>query len=103
MGRKRHDAQFRRQVGAVHERVIAALHCANVMRPDLDATAKRMLVNAILTLGDGQDRTPPRKQITDAQIVGMVWRHIQCIHTRCPLLVFGRQLADELNAYFDEE
>jgi len=36
----------------------------------------------------------------------MVWRNSQCIHNqtgRCPLLVFGRQLAEEINEFFREE
>jgi hypothetical protein len=48
----------------------------------------------------------PRKRITDAQIVELVWAHSQCIHTqrgKCPLLIFGRQLADALNEFFWEE
>jgi hypothetical protein len=63
---------------------------------------KRRLVDAILTLGDGRDRTPPRKQITDSQIVAMVWNNSQCIKAHCPLLIFGRQLAADLNAFFNE-
>lgn len=48
----------------------------------------------------------PRRRITDAQVVEMVWSHSQCVKNQtghCPLLVFGRQLADELNAFFWEE
>ena len=48
----------------------------------------------------------PHKRITDAQIVELVWAHSQCIHTRtgkCPLLIFGKQLADALNEFFWEE
>jgi hypothetical protein len=45
----------------------------------------------------------PRRRITDPQIVEMIWRNMQCIKPHCPLLIFGRQLADELNAFFWEE
>jgi hypothetical protein len=48
---------------------------------------------------------PPRR-ISDAQTVAIVWEHSQCVHSRagkCPLLVFGRELAGELNAFFSEE
>ena len=48
----------------------------------------------------------PRRRITDAQVVEMVWVHSQCVKNQtghCPLLVFGRQLADELNRFFWEE
>jgi hypothetical protein len=49
---------------------------------------------------------PTRKRITDAQIVELVWAHSQCIHTqkgKCPLLIFGKQLADVLNEFYSEE
>ena len=45
----------------------------------------------------------PRKRITDAQIVELVWAHSQCVHNRtgkCPLLIFGKQLADALDEFF---
>lgn len=51
-------------------------------------------------------RELPQKKITDAQVVEMVWRHSQCVHNqtgKCPLLVFGRQLADEINEFFADE
>jgi hypothetical protein len=32
----------------------------------------------------------------------MVWRNMQCINHRCPMLLFGKQLADELNEFFVE-
>jgi hypothetical protein len=45
----------------------------------------------------------PRRRITDAEVVQMIWRNMQCIKPHCPLLLFGRQIADELNAYFWED
>jgi hypothetical protein len=76
------------------------------MRPGLDPSGKRLMVNQILTLGDGKDQSVPRQQITDAQVVELVWRHSQCVLNqtgKCPLLVFGKQMADEVNSYFKEE
>jgi hypothetical protein len=38
--------------------------------------------------------------------VELVWAHSQCVHTqkgKCPLLIFGKQLADALNEFFWEE
>ena len=81
----------------------AAIYCANVLRPDLDEAGKRSLANDLLTLADGQDRTAPPNRITDAQVTEMVWSNIQCIKPHCPLLVFGKQLADEINEFFKEE
>jgi hypothetical protein len=74
--------------------------------PDLDQTTRTELANSILALMDGEDCAMPQRRITDAQVVEMVWRHSQCIHNqtgRCPLLVFGRQLGEEINEFFKED
>ena len=86
-----------------HTRVVAALTCVNTLCPDLSASGKRLMVNQILTLSDGKDRSIPRTQITEAQVTEMVWRNMQCIYHKFPLLVFGKQLADELNEFFRED
>jgi hypothetical protein len=83
--------------------VVAALNCVNALCPGLDPSGKRLMVNQILTLGDGKDRSVPRQQITDAQIVEMVWRHSQCVLNqtgKCPLLIFNKQVAEEINEFF---
>jgi hypothetical protein len=86
-----------------HTRVVAALTCVNALCPSLDLSGKRMMVKQILTLSDAKDRSSPRKQITDAQVTEMVWRNMQCINRRCPMLLFGNQLAAEINEFFAEE
>ena len=48
----------------------------------------------------------PKRRITDAQVVELVWAHSQCVHSqtgKCPLLIFGKQLAEALNEFFWEE
>ena len=85
-----------------HTRVVAALTCVNALCSDLDLSGKCRMVEQILTLSDGKDRSIPRTQITDAQVTEMVWRNMQCINHRCPLLVFGKQLSDEINQFFAE-
>jgi hypothetical protein len=82
--------------------VVAALNCVNALCPGLDPSSKRLMVNQILTLGEGMDRPIPRRQITESQVTEMVWRNMQCIHHRCPMLLFGEQLADELNEFVRE-
>jgi hypothetical protein len=81
----------------------AALHCAIVLRPDLDAKGANKLAQAILNLGDDQDASSPKVRINEAQVVETVWCHSQCIKPHCPLLIFGKQLADELNQFFHGE
>jgi len=36
-------------------------------------------------------------------VIDIIWRNMQCIKPHCPLLLFGRQIADELNQFFWEE
>ena len=74
--------------------------------PDIDHSTRTKLADSILELIDDQNTATPQKKIADAQIVEMVWRHSQCVLNqtgRCPLLVFGRQLAEEINEFFKEE
>jgi hypothetical protein len=73
--------------------------------PDIDHSTRTKLAGSILSLIDGEDRRVPQKKITDPQAVEMVWRHSQCVRNqtgKCPLLVFGRQLAEEINEFFAE-
>jgi hypothetical protein len=81
----------------------AAYYCATVLRPDLDARGTKKLATAILSLGESEDLPMPKRQITDAQVSGFVWANMQCIYHKCPLLIFGNQLSDEINAFFNEE
>jgi hypothetical protein len=101
--RKLPDNQIKAIEELAHRRVVAALNCVNALCPGLDASGKRLMANQILTLGDGKDRPIPRKQITEAQVTEMVWRNMQCIHHRCPMLLFGPQLAEEINEFFKDD
>jgi len=105
MSRRKQRLQVGGKVDAVHQKVKAALHYVQLTRPLLNTKGKRQMVHAILSLGDGEDSAAPRK-ITGGQCVELVWRNSQCIHARagrCPLLVFGKDLAEELNDFFAEE
>jgi hypothetical protein len=83
-------------------RVVAVLTCVNELCPNLDLSGKRRMVEQILTLSAGKDRSIRPKQITAAQVTEMVWRNMQCINHRCPMLLFGKQLSDEINEFFAE-
>ena len=74
-----------------------------VVCPGIDQSTQTRLLDSILVLIANQDSAMPQKRITDAQAVEMVWRHSQCVRSQtgmCPLLVFGRQLAEEINEFF---
>jgi hypothetical protein len=71
--------------------------------PDTDNSTRTKLAGSILALIHGEDRAIPQRKIADAQVVEMVWRNSQCVHNqtgKCPLLVFGKQLAEEINEFF---
>ena len=87
-------------------RITGVLGCLNILCPDADLHSKRKLPNRILALVDGHDGSLPQPRIADVQAVEMVWRHSQCIHNqrgKYPLLVFGGQLAEEINEFFAED
>jgi hypothetical protein len=74
--------------------------------PDSDPSTRAMLADSILALLDSEGRTTPKRSISDPEAVEMVWRQSQCVLNqtgRCPLLIFGRQLAEEINGFFGEE
>jgi hypothetical protein len=82
-----------------HWKKSAALYCALVLRPDLDRKELKKLAQKILALGDEAAGMP---KITDAECVELVWANSQCVKTQngaCSLLIFGKQLADELNEF----
>jgi hypothetical protein len=104
MNRSKHQSPaVKAAIQLAHARVVAALTCVNVLCPDLNASGKRLLVNQILSICDGKNRFAPRKEIADGQVVEMVWRNMQCIYQKCPLLIFGKQLSEEINEVFGEE
>jgi len=71
--------------------------------PDIDLSTRAKLADSILALIDGEGRSTPKRGISDPQVVEMVWRNMQCINRRCPMLLFGNQLAAEINEFFAEE
>jgi hypothetical protein len=87
-------------------RVEAVWRCISILDPDLKGEAKLEMARKMLTLVDGKDRTqppPPAIRITAAQVEGIIWANIQCINPRCPMLLFSKQIADELNEFFMPE
>jgi hypothetical protein len=94
------------EMNAAERRMVLTLAYLRAICPGIGHSTRTRLVDSILALIDGDDRRLPQKKITEAQAVEIVWRHSQCVlnHTgRRPLLVFGRQIADELNEFFAPE
>ena len=94
------------EIKAAQRRVALTRVYLRMACPGIDQRARARLVDSIVALIDGEDPAMPLRRITDAQAVEMVWRNSQCVRNqtgRCPLLVFGRQLAEEINEFFAEE
>jgi hypothetical protein len=50
--------------------------------------------------------TKPKRELTPAALYELFERHSQCVldqSGKCPLLVFTRQMCDELNEFFNGE
>jgi hypothetical protein len=88
---------------AARQRVEAVWSCLGVLRPDLRPQARKALAEKVFELSRGEDQKPPRIQITPAQVQDIVWRNMQCINPRCPMLLFSNEIADELNEFFKQE
>jgi hypothetical protein len=105
MSRHKQGLRTQRKI-AIDQKAKTALHCVQRMSPQLDAKTKRKMVKAILSLVRENEGPAPRRQITGAQCVELVWSNSQCIHSqtgKCPLLIFGEQLAKQLNTFFAED
>jgi CheY-like chemotaxis protein len=83
---------------ATDRKAQTALDCVQRMNPQLDAKAKRKMVKAILRVIHGNQGLVPRRQITGAQCVDMVWSNSQCVHSRTGkcLTHLGEQLTPRL-------
>jgi hypothetical protein len=87
-------------------RAEAAWKCVSILAPNLKGGAKLDTARRILTVVDGKDRSQPRppvQRITPAQVESIVWANVQCIHPHCPMLLFAKQIADELNEFFQPD
>ncbi len=81
--------------------------CLGVLCPDWTAQEKKALAEKVLILCRGEKNPTPQKpptiQITPAQVEEIVRANMQCINPRCPMLLFSKQIADELNEFFKGE
>ncbi len=87
-------------------RAEAAWRCVSILAPDLKGEAKLNMARRVLTVVDGKDRSQPSspaQRITPAQVEEIVWANIQCINPHCPMLLYSRQIAEELNEFLSQE
>jgi hypothetical protein len=85
-------------------RAEAAWRYVSILAPDLKGEAKLEMARRVLTAVDGRDRSEPLLSaigITPAQVEAIVWANFQCLDPCCPALLFSKQIADELNQFFN--
>jgi hypothetical protein len=56
------------------------------------------MAQQVLDLCRGE--TPAPIRINAAQVQEIVWRNSQCVNRHCSMLLFSREIADELNQFF---
>ena len=88
---------------AARQRVEAVWTCLGVLCPDMALRAKKVLAEKVLDLSRGEEHKPPRIMITPAQVSSIIWSNMQCINPRCPMVLFTREIAEELNEFFKGE
>jgi hypothetical protein len=88
---------------AARQRVEAVWACLGVLCPDLTLEAKKELAEKVLDLSRGEEQKPPRIMITPAQVSSIIWPNMQCINPRCPMVLFTREIEEELNEFFKGE
>ena len=88
---------------AARQRVEAVWTCLGVLCPDMALRAKKVLAEKVLDLSRGEEHKPPRIMITPAQVSSIIWSNMQCINPRCPMVLFTKEIADELNEFFKGE
>jgi hypothetical protein len=74
-----------------------------VLRPTATHKELQKLARAILDLVKDDKSEQPPIRINEAQVCEAVWTNSQCVmaqRDRCPLLIFSKQLAGELNEFF---
>ena len=105
MSRKRHlSVEARAAIRlAARQRVEAVWTCLDVLCPDMALESKKVLAEKVLDMSRGRDEKPPRIMITPAQVSSIVWPNSQCVNTRCPMVLFTREIAEELNEFFKPE
>ena len=97
------DAEISNAKKIARQRVEAVWAFLAVVRPYLAVDDRKKLALSVLELCRGEYKPPslPRVEIAPSQVEEIIWANMQCIHPRCPMLLFSKQIAEELNAFFN--
>jgi hypothetical protein len=75
----------------------------NVLRPELPLDDRKTLARKFLDLGREGYQPPPPIRINPAQVQEIIWRNSQCANRYCSMVLFSREIAEELNEFFTSE
>jgi hypothetical protein len=102
MSRERRERAEIKQLAA--RRVEAVWDCLGVLRPEMTLPDRKALTAKILDLCRGESQAlAKRTEITPAQVQEIVWRNSQCVNRYCSMVLFSREIAEELNEFFSPE
>jgi hypothetical protein len=86
------------------QRVEAVWTCIGVLCHDLALPDRKALATKMLDLCRGErPEVAKRIEISPAQVQEIVWRNSQCANRYCSMLLFSREMAEELNEFFGLE
>jgi hypothetical protein len=81
---------------AARQRVEAVWTCLDVLCPDLALEAKKEIAEKVFELCRGEDRKPPRIQITPAQVTSIICRTCSAFIPAAPCCCF--QIKSQTNS-----
>ncbi len=79
-------------------------NCLGILHPEMALPDRKALAEKVLDLCRGESpAVATRIEITPAQVQKIVWRNSQCANRYCSMVLFSREIAEELNEFFKPE
>jgi hypothetical protein len=102
VSRERRERAEIKQLAA--RRVGAVWTCLGILCPDLPLVERKALAERVLDLTRGECPVAAKRiEISPAQVQELVWRNSQCANRYCSMVLFSREIAEELNEFFQPE
>jgi hypothetical protein len=102
VSRERRERAEIKQLAA--RRVEAVWTCLGILCPELPLPDRKALAETVLDLSRGErPEAAKRIEISPAQVQELVWRNSQCANRYCSMVLFSREIAEELNEFFRPE
>lgn len=101
MSRERSQRAAIKELAA--RRVEAVWGCLGVLRPEMPLPDRKVLAEKVLDLCFDRIHPPPPIAISPAQVSEIFWPNCQCANRHCSMVLFSREIAEELNEFFKLE